>query len=336
MARVAGHDQLKGRIQALCPLFLPALLITKIGSELHSGSTSCYLIVLIWALTCHAVSFLISTAAHLLFGMPDWSTVAVMLNNTTSYPLLLIGALEETRFSIVSSCLAFAIGPRLIDSEHAPEPDADDGADDHSVAARDGEPDEETGFLDPRSSAPFSDIPDHVTTPEPNPPTTAKPSPTTTTIGPLPPPIQSMGPSQPTRSLQPPVSRRRPQRAASRRHRGPDPGAPLRLLCLPPRRRPPRRMDDRVAAQPREAVRAASRHRGWCVAAGFRGGGGDDGDGRRKEEEEGRGTGKATATGIGGGMVNGGVRLGRTVRPVATVHAPAARGGKREYTSVLH
>jgi len=342
MARVAGHDQLKGRSQALCPLFLPALLITKIGSELRSGSTSCYLIVLIWALTCHAVSFLISTAAHLLFGMPDWTTVAVMLNNTTSYPLLLIGALEETGilklltvddestsdaveraksyfliFSIVSSCLTFAIGPRLIDSENAPEPDADDGADDDSVAARDGKPDEETGFLDPRPSAPFSDIPGHVTTPEPNPPTTAKLSPATT-IGLLPPPIQSMGASRPTRPLQPPVSQRRPQRAASRRHRGPDPGAPLCLLCVPPRRRRPRRMDDRVAAQPGEAVRATP-----AIVAGvllldsaeeegvmMMGGG--------KKRKKGGGAEKVTATRTGeGGMVNGGVRLGRTVRPVA-------------------
>ena len=73
-----------------------------------------------------------------------------MFNNTTSYPLLLIQSLDETGilaglittdettrdaieraksyflvFATVSSCLTFAIGPRLMDSEHAPEPDED-------------------------------------------------------------------------------------------------------------------------------------------------------------------------------------------------------------------
>jgi hypothetical protein len=73
-----------------------------------------------------------------------------MFNNTTSYPLLLIQALDETGilqslivtdettrdaieraksyflvFATVSSCLTFAVGPRLIDSEHAPEPEDD-------------------------------------------------------------------------------------------------------------------------------------------------------------------------------------------------------------------
>ncbi|OAA65535.1 Auxin efflux carrier [Niveomyces insectorum RCEF 264] len=131
-------------------VFLPALLFTKIGSELHAGSAHRYGIVLVWALVCHAVSFVLGIAGHLLLGMPDWTTVAVMFNNTTSYPLLLIDALEKTGilqalvdrdggestaaaleraksyflvFSTVSSCLTFAVGPRLIDSEHAPEPD---------------------------------------------------------------------------------------------------------------------------------------------------------------------------------------------------------------------
>ncbi|KIH92867.1 hypothetical protein SPBR_09117 [Sporothrix brasiliensis 5110] len=139
-------------------LFLPALLFTKIGAELHSGSAHRYVVVLAWALVCHAVSFVLGMAGHLLLGMPDWTTVAVMFNNTTSYPLLLIGALDQTGilqvlvdasgadettreaieraksyflvFSTVSSCLTFAVGPRLMDSEHAPEPDNVTGDDD--------------------------------------------------------------------------------------------------------------------------------------------------------------------------------------------------------------
>ena len=131
-------------------MFLPALLLTQIGSELHSGSARRYGIILAWAFICHFVSFLIGILAHLLFGMPDWITAAIMFNNTTSYPLLLIQSLDQTGilssliitdeatrdaieraksyflvFATVSSCLTFAVGPRLIDSEHAPDPPSD-------------------------------------------------------------------------------------------------------------------------------------------------------------------------------------------------------------------
>jgi predicted permease len=127
-------------------LFLPALLFVKIGSELHTGSASRYVVVLIWAFVAHLISFLIGVFAHLVCGMPDWITAAIMFNNTTSYPLLLIQSLEDTGildllisedesihdaieraksyflvFATISSCLTFAFGPRLIDSEHAPE-----------------------------------------------------------------------------------------------------------------------------------------------------------------------------------------------------------------------
>ena len=136
-------------ISKICvKMFLPALLLVQIGSELHQGSANRYLIVLLWALICHFVSFLIGIFAHLVFGLPDWTTAAIMFNNTTSYPLLLIQSLEQTGiltkllvadettrelvgraksyflvFATVSSCLTFAVGPRLIDTEHAPDSD---------------------------------------------------------------------------------------------------------------------------------------------------------------------------------------------------------------------
>jgi predicted permease len=121
-------------------IFLPALLLTKIGSELHSGSASRYGILLIWAFVCHFASFLIGITAHLVFKMPDWVTAALMFNNTTSYPLLLIQSLDETgiltalittdestRDAIerAKSYFLVAVGPRLMDSEHAPEPSDD-------------------------------------------------------------------------------------------------------------------------------------------------------------------------------------------------------------------
>lgn len=145
-------------------LFLPALLLTKIGSELHAGSANRYVIILIWAFLCHFISFLIGIGAHLLFGFPDWITAAIMFNNTTSYPLLLIQSLDETGilsnlivkdestreaieraksyflvFATISSCLTFAVGPRLIDTEHAPDPPDDKDTEDEDDHAENGE-----------------------------------------------------------------------------------------------------------------------------------------------------------------------------------------------------
>lgn len=99
-----------------------------------------------------------------------------MFNNTASYPLLLIGALQQTGilsslivtdesaedaieraksyflvFSTVSSCLTFAVGPRLIDTEHGPDSDSDsdEGSDqeDGQVSDQDEQASEETGLL---------------------------------------------------------------------------------------------------------------------------------------------------------------------------------------------
>jgi auxin efflux carrier family protein len=166
-------------------MFLPALLFTKIGSELHTGSAMRYFTIFVWAIICHLVSFLVGIVAHLYLGMPDWTTAALMFNNTTSYPLLLIAALDQTGilkslivtdettreaieraksyflvFATISSCLTFAVGPRLIDSEHA----ADDEHEDKSVPQEtspffqdqdnDVDPNEETGLLQP--GGPFS------------------------------------------------------------------------------------------------------------------------------------------------------------------------------------
>ncbi|KAK4466242.1 auxin efflux carrier [Cladorrhinum samala] len=158
-------------------LFLPALLITKVGSQLHAGSASNYGVIVIWGLVCHVISFLIGFFGHRVLGMPDWTTVAILINNTTSYPLLLMSALEETGilsalvvkdettkdaieraksyflvFSTISNCITFAIGPRLIDTENPPDKKkpakgAEDEDDDDGDAGSDQEPDEESQLL---------------------------------------------------------------------------------------------------------------------------------------------------------------------------------------------
>jgi auxin efflux carrier family protein len=194
-ARLKLLDSSTGRtISKLCvKVFLPALLLTKIGSELHYGSARRYLTILIWAFICHIVSFLVGIAAHLLLKFPDWITAALMFNNTTSYPLLLIQSLDETGilsnlivtdestrdaieraksyflvFATVSSCLTFAVGPRLMDAEHVPDlpddkdelEDDDEGEDGNGVT---NNTTEETSLLPSRarmaSVAPVSFFP---------------------------------------------------------------------------------------------------------------------------------------------------------------------------------
>lgn len=149
-AKLGLLDSKNGKaISKICvKMFLPALLLVQIGSQLHLSSVRRYGIILLWAFICHFVSFLIGIAAHLLLEFPDWVTAALMFNNTTSYPLLLIQSLDATGilagltngnettreaieraksyflvFATVSSCLTFAVGPRLIDSEHAADSD---------------------------------------------------------------------------------------------------------------------------------------------------------------------------------------------------------------------
>ncbi|GAB1318510.1 hypothetical protein MFIFM68171_08720 [Madurella fahalii] len=161
-------------------IFLPALLITKVGSELHTSSASRYLVIVVWGIACHVVSFAIGIFAHRGLGMPDWTTVAILINNTTSYPLLLITALEDTGilrtlvvadettqeaieraksyflvFSTISNCITFAIGPRLIDSEHEAEEgegkiENGDAGPPNDVSAPDVEANEQTRLLRPQ------------------------------------------------------------------------------------------------------------------------------------------------------------------------------------------
>jgi predicted permease len=180
--KLLTSDNTKAVSKICVRMFLPALLLTKIGSELHAGSGSRYGIIVLWAAATHVVSFLIGMFAHYVLKLPGWTTVALMFNNTTSYPLLLIEALSETGilqslivtdestkdaveraksyflvYATISSCLTFAIGPRLIDTEHAPDEEEDsddedegglDGPDERDDdLSRDPEANERTGLL---------------------------------------------------------------------------------------------------------------------------------------------------------------------------------------------
>jgi predicted permease len=182
---IAAHLKLIDRaatkpISKICVrIFLPALLITKVGSQLHASSIDGYLVIVIWGIAVHVVSFLVGLLGHRVLDMPDYVTPAILINNSTSYPLLLITALEDTGildslivtdettkqaidrakayllvYSTISNCVTFAVGPRLIDSEHAPEEDEEDdkvasnGNGHSSVSSPDVEANEETRLLD--------------------------------------------------------------------------------------------------------------------------------------------------------------------------------------------
>lgn len=130
-------------------LFLPALLITNVGSELHADTALRYVPVLIWALVYTLSSLSLGWILRRAFKFPHWTVPAICFNNTTALPLLLIQSLETSGIlddltmggsdttsaavsraksyflvsSMVGNSLTFAIGPKLLDDEEAPEDD---------------------------------------------------------------------------------------------------------------------------------------------------------------------------------------------------------------------
>ncbi|MCJ1321485.1 hypothetical protein MMC15_006830, partial [Xylographa vitiligo] len=135
-------------INKLCVrMFLPALLISNVGSQLSLDTASTYVPVLIWSLLYTLSSMLLGYAATRLFNFPSWITPAICFNNTTSLPLLLVQSLESTGIlqsllksdsdttseavnraksyflvcAIVGNSLTFALGPKLLDGEESPD-----------------------------------------------------------------------------------------------------------------------------------------------------------------------------------------------------------------------
>ena len=170
----AQFDILKGdstkQISTLCVrMFLPALLITNVGSQLHAGSGIRYIPILsksryasspfptadywatVWGLFYALTSMLLGYITTRFFKLPSWVTPAVSFNNTTALPLLLIQSLSATGIlddllasetdttsaalnraksyflvnAIIGDSLTFALGPKLLDGEEAPEKEGD-------------------------------------------------------------------------------------------------------------------------------------------------------------------------------------------------------------------
>ncbi|KAK5124318.1 hypothetical protein LTR85_002021 [Meristemomyces frigidus] len=150
-------------------MFLPALLITKVGSQLHSDTVMRYVPILIWALVYNAASMLLGVLCTRCFDLPAWVTPALAFNNTTSLPLLLFQSLRSTGIldsvlvgddtasaaieraesyflvnSMVSNSLTFALGPRLLKPHDEDEPkgwsEREDKVDERHPGATNGYP----------------------------------------------------------------------------------------------------------------------------------------------------------------------------------------------------
>ena len=107
----------------------------------------------VWALFYALTSMLLGWFVARFFRLPSWVTPAISFNNTTALPLLLIESLASTGVldqilasdtdtvdaalmraqsyflvnAIIGDTLTFALGPKLLDGEHAPEKKEDDG-----------------------------------------------------------------------------------------------------------------------------------------------------------------------------------------------------------------
>ncbi|KAF1961955.1 hypothetical protein CC80DRAFT_488334 [Byssothecium circinans] len=146
-------------------MLLPALLIYKIGSNLHQDTGVRYVPIIIWSISYTLLSLGVGALACRVFKFPSWVKLAVSFNNTTSLPLLLIESLKSTGIlnsiildgdsstsafdraesyflinAMVSNSLTFALGPRLM-RPHDEDEDTNEGdgnKDDDDEQAEDG------------------------------------------------------------------------------------------------------------------------------------------------------------------------------------------------------
>jgi len=125
-------------VSSLCVnMFLPALLITSVGSQIQPGNFTNYVPVFIWSIVYSVISMGLGKLAQKLFILPSWVGTTCAFNNTTSLPLLLTQSLTTTGIlnsiagddvsaavkraqsyflinSMVSNAATFVIGPKLL------------------------------------------------------------------------------------------------------------------------------------------------------------------------------------------------------------------------------
>lgn len=133
----------------------------------------------VWALVYTFVSLGIGYVATRIFRFPAWTTPAVAFNNTTSLPLVLVQSLAATGIlsrlimsgddstsaailraksyflvnSTVGNAATFALGPKLLDGDEAPDAPEDEGKDQARDPGPPREPrDEEEDAVDEQTS----------------------------------------------------------------------------------------------------------------------------------------------------------------------------------------
>lgn len=76
-------------------VFLPALLVVNLGSNLHLENAMNYVPVLVWSLVYTFCSIGLVHGLTRILKLPHWVTATCAFNNTTSLPLLLLQSLES-------------------------------------------------------------------------------------------------------------------------------------------------------------------------------------------------------------------------------------------------
>jgi predicted permease len=110
------HEKTINDMSGLCVrLFLPAMIMVKLGSELHIGIAMNYVPVFsaffppssnnigrvadhpkVWSISYTAISVVMGYTLSRLLRLPQWVTPTVSSNNTSSLPLLLLETLLST------------------------------------------------------------------------------------------------------------------------------------------------------------------------------------------------------------------------------------------------
>ncbi|KAL1306853.1 hypothetical protein AAFC00_005506 [Neodothiora populina] len=125
-------------------LFLPALLIVNVGSQLNQDTGIRYVPIVIWSILYNTLSIFIGLGLQKFMNLPQWIVPAIAFNNTTSLPLLLVQSLQATGIldsldtssdvvdraksyflvnAMISNSLTFALGPRLLNGNEEDAPD---------------------------------------------------------------------------------------------------------------------------------------------------------------------------------------------------------------------
>ncbi|GAD92014.1 Auxin Efflux Carrier superfamily [Paecilomyces variotii No. 5] len=157
-------------------VFLPALLVVNLGSQLHLDTGLDYIPVLVWSIVYTVLSILMSQVITKILKLPPWVTPACAFNNTTSLPLFLIQSLEsagslkliipdgssmsdaversQSYFlvcAVISKVIAYAVGPKMLqDGDNADDHDEENqqsGGDNQDAEPSEEQLDEETPLL---------------------------------------------------------------------------------------------------------------------------------------------------------------------------------------------